>query len=77
MGEFRALTSAEAAKYRLNQLDEARDLGEYVVDVARERRAYGVGIQALCDIGWRLLVMAKRNSLQALLRQIDSNYSNG
>ncbi len=68
---IRDLTGAEAAKYRLNQLDEARNLGAYVVNVARESRTYGVGLQALCDIGWRLLVLAKRDSLQALLKEME------
>ncbi len=67
------LTGAEAAKYRLNQLEEARNLGEWVVNVSRGRRAYGVGLQALCDIGWRLLVLAKRDSLEAVLRHVEGD----
>ncbi len=67
------LIGSEASEYRLNQLDEARTLGEYVVGEATKSRTYGVGVNALCDIGWRLLVLAKRDSLEAVLRDVEGN----
>ncbi len=67
------LTASEASEYRLNQLDEARTLGEYVVGESAKSRTYGVGINALCDIGWRLLVLAKRDSLEAVLRDVEGD----
>jgi hypothetical protein len=60
------LTGAEAATCRLDQLDEARTLGEYVANVSAERRSYGVGFQALSDIGWRLLVLGEARQLAGL-----------
>ncbi len=63
---IRDITNSEEAKYRLNQLDEARTLGEYVVNVSGESRTYGVGLQALSDIGWRLLVLGEARQLAGL-----------